>query len=210
MQLFSRQVQMSGPIAETAAYSADMTTYVSGVLGREVALWSTIFGAPLGTMTYTARVEGVADLQAVSAQLLGDAEYHAKLAKGVDYAVGDAVDRLFQPLNGELGEDSPPVGSMALVTSAVMAAGAYDKAIAWGLDMAQHASSVTGVPTLFLVEQFGSFGSVGWIAVTADGAAVDAAGAALNGDADYLKKLGAAGDLFLPGSGHRILSTRVA
>ena len=131
-----------------------MTAHVSAVVGREVALWSTIFGAPLGTMTYTVRVEGIADLQAVSAQILGDAEYHAKLAKGVDYAVGNAEDRLFQPLNAELG-DPPPVGSMALVTSAVMAAGAYEKAIAWGLDMAQHASSVTGIPTLFLVEQYG-------------------------------------------------------
>jgi hypothetical protein len=209
MQLFSRQVQLSGPFAEISAYAADMTAHVSAVGGREIALWSTVFGAPLGTMTYAVRVEGIADLQTLSAQILGDAEYHAKLAKGADYVVGNAEDRLFQPLNAELG-DPPPVGSMALVTSAVMAAGAYDKAIAWSLDMAEHASSVTGVPTLFLMEEFGSFGSVGWIAVAADGAAVDAAGAALNGDADYLKKLGAAGDLFLPGSGHRILSTRVA
>jgi hypothetical protein len=76
--------------------------------------------------------------------------------------------------------------------------------------MAQHAASVTGIPTLFLVEQYGAFGSVGWIAVAADGAAVDAAGAALNGDAGYLQKLGAAGDLFIEGSGLRVLATRVA
>ncbi len=209
MQLFSRQLQLSGPLAEIAAYAADMRAHVSAVAGREIALWSTMFGAPLGTMTYAVRVEGVADFQAMSARIQADADYHDKVAKGADYVVGNAEDRLLQPLNAEMG-DPPPVGSMALVTSAVMAAGAYDKAIAWGIDMAQHAMSVTGVPTLFLAEQYGSFGSVGWIAVTADGAAVDAASAALNGDADYFKKLGAAGDLFVPGSGHRILSTRVA
>ena len=151
-----------------------MQAHVSAVGGREIALWSTVFGAPLGTMTYAVRVEGIADLQALSAQILADADYHAKLAKGADYAVGNAEDRLFQPLNAEFG-DPPPVGSMALVTSAVIANGAYEKAIAWGLDMAQHASSVTGIPTLFLVEQYGTFGSVGWIGVAADGAAIDAA-----------------------------------
>ncbi len=209
MQLFSRQIQLAGPLAETMAYATDLQAHVSAVGGREIALWSTVFGAPLGTMTYAVRVEGIADLQALSAQILGDAEYHAKLAKGVDYAVGTAEDRLFQPLNAEFG-DPPPVGSMALVTSAVIANGAYEKAFAWGIDMAQHASSVAGIPTLFLAEQYGTFGSVGWIGVAADGAAIDAGTAALNADADYLKKLGAAGDLFLPGSGHRILSTRVA
>ena len=209
MQLFSRQIQLSGPLAETMAYATDLQAHASAVGGREIALWSTVFGAPLGTMTYAVRVEGIADLQALSAQILGDAEYHAKLAKGVDYAVGTAEDRLFQPLNAEFG-DPPPVGSMALVTSAVIANGAYEKAFAWGIDMAQHASSVAGIPTLFLAEQYGTFGSVGWIGVAADGAAIDAGTAALNADADYLKKLGAAGDLFLPGSGHRILSTRVA
>ena len=209
MQLFSRQVQLTGPFSETSAYAADMTAHVSGLIGREVSLWSTVFGAPLGTMTYTLRVDGVADVLAISAQVLADADFHAKLAKGADYAVGNAEDRLLQPLNAELG-DPPPVGSMAVITSAVMANGAYEKAIAWGLDMAQHATSVTGLPTLFLVEQYGSFGSVGWIAVAADGAAVDAGNAALNGDADYLKKLGAAGELFMEGSGQRYLSTRVA
>ena len=209
MQLFTRQVQLSGPFADTMAYATDMTAHVSGLTGREIALWSTVFGAPLGTLTYTVRVDGVADLQTISAQVLADAEYHAKLAKGAEYAVGNAEDRLLQPLNAELG-DPPPVGSMAVVTTALMANGAYEKAIAWSLDMAQHATSVTGIPTLFVAEQYGPFGSVGWIGVAADGAAVDAANAALNGDADYLKKLGAAGELFVEGSGHRVLSTRVA
>jgi hypothetical protein len=209
MQLFSRQIQLSGPLAEISAYATEMAAHVSAVGGREIALWQTVFGAPLGTMTYAVRVEGIADLQALSAQVLADADYHAKLAKGVDYVVGNAEDRLLQPLNGELG-DPPPVGSMALVTSAVVANGAYEKAFAWGVDMAQHAASVTGIPTLFLAEQYGSFGSVGWIGVAADGATIDAGTAALNADADYLKKLGAAGELFVEGSGHRILSTRVA
>jgi hypothetical protein len=209
MQLFSRRIHLTGPPAEIMAYAADMRAHVSAISGREIALWAANFGAPLGTMMYAVRVEGVADFQAMSALVLADAEYHAKIAKGADYVGGPAEDSLLLPLNGELG-DSPPVGSIAAITSAVIANGEYEQAIAWGVDMAQHATSVTGIPTLFLMEQYGAFGSVGWVGVAADGAAVDAASAALNADADYLKRLGSAGDLFVEGSGNRILATRIA
>ena len=63
---------------------------------------------------------------------------------------------------------------------------------------------------MFLADRFGAFGNVTWIAVTPDMAAADAAGTAVNGDAAYLSKLDEAGDLFLPGSGNRVLLTRVA
>jgi len=44
----------------------------------------------------------------------------------------------------------------------------------------------------------------------ADAAAVDAFAAATAGDADYMAELSAAGDLLVPGPGHRSLATRVA
>ena len=46
--------------------------------------------------------------------------------------------------------------------------------------------------------------------ISADAATADAAGAALDGDAAYLEKLGAAGELFVPMSGNRAVATRVA
>jgi hypothetical protein len=210
MQLFTRRVSLIGPPADTLAYATEMRALASDLAGREISLWAASFGAPLGTMTYTMRVEGLADMQAVSAKVLGDNTYLQKVAKGQEYSGGPAEDALFQPLFGELPEGSPPIGSVALATSARIANGAYEEAIAWGIDMAQHATAVTGVPTMFLMESYGGFGSVGWIGVNADAAQADAAGNALNADADYLKKLGAVRDLFVEGSGHRILSTRVA
>ncbi len=209
MQLFSRRVHMTGPPAEAMAYAVEMRAHVSGLAGREISLWSVGFGAPLGTMIYSARVEGLADLQSITTPILADAEYHAKLAKGAAYASGPAEDSLLQPINGEIG-DPPPVGSLAVLTSAVVANGAYEAAIGWGIDMAEHVTAVSGMPTLFLSQQYGPFGAVGWIGVAADGSAVDAANAAINADAAYLAKLGAVGDLFVEGSGHRMLATRVA
>jgi hypothetical protein len=211
MQLFSRRVHMSGPPAELMAYASDITQHVSKVGGRELALWSVGFGAPLGTMMFAMRVEGVADFQSVSAKVLADADYHAKLAAGAGYLTpGSSEDSLLQPLNAEMGDASPPVGSVAQITQAQIAGGYFEAALAWGTDMAAHAAGVTGIPVMFLAGVFGPFGSVGWISVGADAAAFDAANMALWSDADYMKKLDAAKGMFIDGSANQILATRVA
>ncbi len=211
MQLFSRRVHMTGPPAEVGAYAADIAQHVSKVSGRELALWSVGFGAPLGTMMFAARVEGVADFQAMSAKVLADADYHAKLATGSGYLTpGATEDTLLQPLNAELGDASPPVGSVAILTRAQMADGHFSDALAWGTDIAAHATGVTGIPTMFLASVFGEFGSVAWIGVAADAAASDAANMALWADADYMKKLDDAKGFFQPGSAVQMLATRMA
>ena len=209
MQLFTRAVMLNGPFNDVMAYATDMRQYVSDKTGREVGLWSVMFGAPLGAMIYAARVEGLADLQSIGATLLGDPDYHAKLAKGREFVAGPAEDNLATPIHGELG-DPPPVGSVAVVTTAAIANGAYADAIAWGVDIAQLVERVAGVPTLFLANDFGAFGEVTWIGVSADAAAADAAGQKINADPEYLGKLADAGRLFAEGSGHRTLLSRVA
>jgi hypothetical protein len=209
MQLFSRSVMFNGPFGDVMAYATDMRQFVSDKTAREVGLWSVMFGAPLGAMVYAARVDGLADLQSIGATLVGDADYHAKLAKGRDFVAGPAEDNLATPIHGELG-DPPPVGSVAVVTTAAIANGAYAEAIAWGVDIAQHVERVAGVPTLFLANDFGAFGQVTWIGVSPDAAAADAAGQKINADPDYLGKLASAGTLFAQGTGHRTLLSRVA
>jgi hypothetical protein len=191
------------------AFATGMRELVSDRAGRELALWSVSFGAPIGTLIYSARVEGLADLQSIGATLMGDAEYHAKLASGRDLGTAPPVDGLSTPIHGELGA-VPPVGSVAVVTTASMANGKYAEAIGWGIDMAQYVETVAGASTLFLMPDYGGFGEVTWISVTPDAASADTAGTTINADAGYLGKIAAAGDLFAQGSGHRSLLTRIA
>lgn len=209
MDLFSRRVMTAGPPAEVLAYATEMRDYVAAKTGQDVGLWSAGFGAPVGAMAFTMRVDGVAGLQAMTASFVEDPEYHAKLAKGRDFIAAPSEDSLAQPIHGGDGE-TPPVGSYAMVTTAVVGNGAYAEAIGWGVDMAQHAERVSGMPTSFLMSAFGTFGQVSWIGISPDAATLDAAGQKLNADPDYISKLSAAGDLFVPGSGHRTLLTRVA
>lgn len=209
MQLFSRRVSMMGPPAETMAFATDMRSYVADKTGRDVALWSALFGAPVGTMMYTVRVEGIADLQAATAVLMEDEEYHAKIAAGRDLVAAPAEDQIATVLYGELG-DPPPAGSMASVTMAVIANGEYERAMGWGVDIAKHVEGVTGLPAMFLANQYGPFGGVTWVLGAPDASTVDKAVEAVNNDADYLKEIGKARDLFIPGSGSQGLLTRVA
>jgi hypothetical protein len=209
MDLFSRTVTMVGPPADIMAYATDMTAFVSDAVGQEVALWQMGFGAPAGTVGWTARVEGLAGVSTMQATLMANADYHTKLAAGRDFLAGPATDALGTVIHGELG-DPPPVGSVAAITSAVIGNGKYAEAVAWGIDMTDHATSVTGTPTMFLMQRFGTFGAVTWVGISADAAAADAAGAKLEADPAYVEKLGAVGDLFVPSSGNRAVATRVA
>jgi hypothetical protein len=210
MQLFTRTIHMAGPEAEVGAHAAALREYVSTKIGLEVALWSIGFGAPVGSMAYTARVDGIAGVQAMGAALQGDKDYAKMVAKGSDWVTGAPVDSLRESLSGDLTATPPPVGSVATLTTAVISNGRYADAIGWGLDVAAHVTTVTGMPVGFMMDMFGTFGQVAWIGIAADGAAADAANAKLNVDPGYMEKLGGATDLFVQGASHRSLAYRVA
>lgn len=200
---------MAGDPAAYMSYATEMRSYVSGKIGQEVSLWAAAFGAPRGALVYSARVDGLAGVEAMNAKLAGDADYLAKVAGAASMTAAPAEDSLARPLHGEAG-DPPPVGSVATVTTAVIGNGAYAEAIGWGIEMAQLVESIAGVPTMFLMNSFGTFGQVTWISIAPNGAAASAAGDAVESNADYIGRLGAIGNLFVPASGHRLLATRVA
>lgn len=209
MSLFSRSVLMTGPSSAVTEFALDVREYVTKKTGTEVALWSMQFGGPVGTMVYSVRVDGHAGLAAVTAPLVGDSTYEAMLAKGGEFLGSPPVDMLREPLDGSTPGDAPPVGSVVVVTTAIIGNGKYAEAIGWGIDTASHATKVSGMPVAFYSDLYGPFGQVTWIGVSPDLAALDAANAKMNGDAAYIEKLSAAGDLFVPGAAHRSMAVRV-
>jgi hypothetical protein len=210
MQLFSRQIQLIGAPAEVRAYATEMQGFVTEKIGREVGLWSVVFGEPAGTMAFTTAVDGVADFLALTADLLADEEYNAKVAANQHLVAGPATDMLAQPLHGELTGDRPPVGACSVVNTATVLAGMYEPAFAWGIEAAQLAESLSGTPVMFLVGSYGTFGQVTWISVHADAAAADTAEAAIYGADEFMKKLAGAKGLFVEGSGNQSIAGRIA
>jgi hypothetical protein len=210
MQLFSRSVHFQGPTADVVPHAIALRDHVSKKIGQEVSLWNILFGAPFGTVAYTARVDGLSGVAAIGTALAGDKEYEALLAKGTGWVSGPPVDTLRESLSGEMGAAVPPVGSVATVTTAVIEGGKYGAAIGWGLAVAAHVTAVTGQPVAFLMDMFGTFGQVAWIGIESDLGAADAANAKLNADAAYMEMLEGTAGMFVPGSGHRSIAVRMA
>lgn len=210
MHLFSRSILLNAVTPETVGVASDLRAYASDVLGTEIGLWSVAFGAPYGTMVYAAPADGLAGVADMNTKLAEDATYHEKAAALRAHAAGPAESMLMAPLHGEIRADgAPPLGAVATVTTAV-ANGPYDQVAGFGIELAQLAESITGMPIVFGSGAAGTFGEFAWVGVAADAAAADEANTKLLADADYVAKISAGVELFVAGGAHRTISTRVA
>jgi hypothetical protein len=211
MQMFSRMMALTGNETDAMGWATKMTAYVNDHVDRPVTAWSAGFGYPVGTVVWSAWVASHADLLTAFGGLAGDKDYDA-MARAGEAFTSPPQDSMRQLIHPAAPPDSgpPPLGSVAVVTAAVVAGGKYAEAMGWGVQVAQHVTSVSGMNTSFLADMYGTFGLVTWIGVAPDMAAADAASDKINADAEYMKMLGAVGDLFVPASGHRALFTRFA
>jgi hypothetical protein len=208
MHLYSRQGLFSGPFGELMEWATNITGHASTLIDSEIALWSAGFGAPTGTLGWSLPVDGLAGVAANNEKLMADATYHDMLDQGREWAVtGSVSDSLMQLVHGQLGEQRPPIGSVATITTATIT-GSWSDAIGWGVEVAQLVEEITGVPLYFGSSMFGQFYDVGWIAVNADAASADANMAKLIANADYVAKLDAASQLF-DTAANRTFMTRV-
>ena len=106
--------------------------------------------------------------------------------------------------------EPPPLGAVAVTTTATAAVDRMGEAVAWSIEIAQHVEAVIGSPIAVLIDSYGTMGQITWIGVTEHVAAADAAAEKSAVDASYIGKLADIAGLFIPGSGHRTQLTRVA
>jgi hypothetical protein len=210
MYLFSRLATLTGDFRGSMTWAAEMSTYVDAHSDHSMSLWRADFGYPVGTVAWSTWAESQSSLDAGFAPLATDEGYFAMLDKGSAFLAAPAEDFLRQAVHGAPAGDPPPIGAVTTVTTAVMAAGEYNDALKWGVQMAELVEEVGKLPTMFLVDSFGAFGQVTWLTGAPDLATADAAGDAVNGNDKYMKRLDDAEDLFVPGSGHRGRVTRIA
>jgi hypothetical protein len=154
-------------------------------------------------------VESQAALVAGTGQLLADPGYLDLLDGAADLIASPGHDLLREVLYGAPG-DPPPVGSLVNVTTATAVVDRMADALGWAVEIAQHVENVIGSPVMVLTDVFGTMGGIAWISAQPDAASSDAARAKLNADADYLNRIKATKDLYIPGSGSISQATRIA
>lgn len=210
MLLYSRTSMIVGPPNEVLPTLAAITAKVSDLSGREVSLWAGGPGFPVGTYSWATRIESHADIGDMATKLAADADFSALVATMLKYRAGDTVDSVRSLIHGQPGDGLPPVGSLVAATTAQIANGNIGAAMAWGAEVAEIASATTGAQVNYYREMYGPFGSVAWMTVQPDGAAVDAAQEALGSNPDYLAKIDEGTPLFLPGAANQGIATRIA
>lgn len=212
MHLFSRVGALNGGPVETLGWAVDITARVNEVMDVEVSVWQGQFGYPLGTVAWTAILESRAQLADETAKLAGDQGYLDLLTQGQAFVGTVPFEDAFRTMVHATTEpgDPPPPGAWAEVTTASPAAGQLGAALAWGVEMADRYTAITGTGSAFFTDDYGPFGQMTWIAVHQDAAAADRAAEGVAGDADYLAALDAGGDLFQPGSASQAVSVKLA
>lgn len=210
MYLFSRLATLRGNERDSMAWAAKIHGYVDALSDHDLTLWRADFGHPVGTVAWAAWVESLSGLNTGFAKLAEDDGYFAMLEEGQQFMAEPPEDFFRETLHGAPSDEAPPLGAVSTVTTAVVAGGKYDQGISWGIEMAQLVEEITKRTTMFLLDSYGTFGQVTWISGAPDLAAADADNAAVNANDKYMKRLGDAGELFVPSSGQRRLMTRIA
>lgn len=209
MLLFSRVVTLTGGPRRSLPWAIDMTGYVNAHCDLDVSLWTGDFGYPLGTVAWSTAVESEAALAAETAKLVTDDEYFDMVDQSQVLVTEPGQDLLRELVHGEPGEP-PAVGSVATVTTATALADRMVDAVGWAVDIAQHITKISNLPVSVFTNVYGQMGEITWIGVQPDLASAETVRATINTDADYLGRMPATKELFVPASGHFGRVTRIA
>jgi hypothetical protein len=204
-------VTLQGGARKPVAWAVEMNELVNRVGGVEVGLWSSVFGFPLGTVVWSARVDSRAQLNDVMGKLMADDGYHSLAEKGQEFFVAPGQDTLRRLIHAEaLSPSPPPVGTAVTLITASPSPGNIAKVLAWGVEITAMYARITGTGAAFYADAYGTIGQVSWVTAHADLAAADAANEKLQAVPEYLASIDGSGELFVPGSGAQGLAIRIA
>jgi len=209
MYIFTRRALLNpAHIRKGLAHAVAMTQYVNEKSDLGVSLYEVLQGAPQGTLTWAYRTDSYAvSLASVDGFARSD-EYLKKVETGAEYFIGNPEDRLGEVIH-VAGEVSGPPAVAGTVTAGmeVSQAGA---AIAWSVGLADYMANLSGIPTAVVTSNFGPYGTVTWISYGQSVAQLEESGKKINTDPGFLQRLGESQGLVIPGSGHGMLSRKIA
>ena len=194
MYLFTRRLRArAGGINNAMAWATGITEKVRQISGLDVTLSASVFGPEVGTLVWSTTVPDLATLEASFDKLSVDPSYADEAGKGQQFGPDGPDDRLLQfvfpdaeTLAAGASADAPQ-WQYASVISTVCAAGGLRRGVELGVQIAQKATEISGIPTAFLMDTTGPYGGVNWISVAPDIQAVEAGNAAIFGSEEFLK-----------------------
>jgi hypothetical protein len=198
MYLFSRRRHINTAKArEAMATAVEACPRVSQVTGWDVRVWATVHSPDITGLLWTTSFEHLEELAAGFDKLVVDEGWNDWLAQHDAEFVGPIDDNLLQVLHGAPGEQAP---EYVQAVRAVCANGMLSRGIELGIELAQTAERITGVPVMFTSRVTGEYGGVAWISGAPDLATFETESAALAADASWAELLDRAGPAYQPGA----------
>jgi hypothetical protein len=189
MYLFTRRARLiGGKLVEGMGWATTIAERVAEVSGMQVRVFTTAFGPEVGAMRWTAFVPDLQTLQDNMDALAADSGYRDLVEKGSEHVLpGSVDDSLHVILHG-----SPDPARVVKYVSSVrttMVGGGFSRGVPLGIEIAQHAEKVTGLPSLFAVDATGNYGGVAWFTAFGDIAELERSQMALGSDAAFVEFL---------------------
>lgn len=159
MYLMTRRTRLSS--AEGLEWAVSILGRAKEVTGNEIQLWGTVYSAGFGTVSWTSWWADLGSMETAFAALEADEAYRAAAAEGRAFTNGVLDDGLLETVAGEPDPESQ--ASYVGAVEAVCAAGNIVRAMTAGVEIAQKAEAITGIPTMFLRGLTGPYGAIGWL-----------------------------------------------
>lgn len=201
MYLFFRQLRVRDVMPATV-WASEVTERVRAVSDRPVSLWMGGGGSRPGTLTFSAPIEGIADLTAVEEALAADAGYLELVGRASEFVEDAEIDRIVQVFHGEITGQAD-VGSFVGNVTAVAQDGKLAAASAFAVHIADIWGGITGLSPVVAMTTMGPMSEFGWFVRYPDAASIDDANAKLMAAPEYVEALDAGAGLFQPGGVQR-------
>lgn len=198
MMLFQRMLRLTGGPAATA-WAMEVTAGVNKHATAEVSLWVGSFGAPAGTIAWSAPLENLGQVEELNMKMAADADLSKKVGESAKYVADVEPDRLLALAHGEI-TDSAPVGSYVGAARAVAVPGKWAGAGGWAVHIADVYSEVTGLNVVVASTVAGPMGEMTWLVRHGDATSIESSIAATMSSDKYVGELEGGGEFFMPGA----------
>lgn len=212
MYLFSRQGRLSLARGRDAmGWAAEVTQRVGQATGLEVGLWTRVFSQGVGTLVWASFVPDLSTLETANDKLMADDGIMELFDRGAEFVIpGTMDDGVSVIISGE-PDRNRQVEYVATV-EATMQAGRLADGMALGVEIAQRAEQITGVPSMFVADATGNYGGVAWLTGFRSVGELERGQALLNSDQKFIELIdkkckGTYNDL--PGSARQVIYRRI-
>ena len=197
MYLFARRRRIN-PARMGAAAGAvvEGATRARDIIGFPVWAWASVMSPDVGTAAWTVRVEHLDELESADDKLMSTSDFTEWVEQNDSLFVGPLEDSVLQLVHGTLATEP---AAYVQVARGTCANGAIAEAMSFGVEIAEVASRITGLTTIFGTTLTGAYGDVRWVTGVPNLAAVEAGNAALMADDEWRKLVDRAGHAFAPG-----------